>query len=54
MKRALAIAEMGLVLFHLDDGPSLHNLAELYQAQGRTAEAEPLMRRGLAIREKVR
>ena len=32
---------------------SLNNLAELYQAQGRYAEAEPLYRRSLAIREKA-
>ena len=33
--------------------PSLNNLAELYRAQGRYAEAEPLYRRSLAIREKA-
>ncbi len=32
---------------------SLNNLAELYRAQGRYAEAEPLHKRGLAIREKA-
>ncbi len=32
---------------------SLNNLALLYQAQGRHAEAEPLHKRALAIREKV-
>ena len=32
---------------------SLNNLAELYQAQGRYAEAEPLYKRALAIREKA-
>ena len=31
---------------------SLNNLATLYQAMGRYAEAEPLFRRGLEIREK--
>ncbi len=31
----------------------LNNLAELYQAQGRYAEAEPLYRRSLAIDEKA-
>ena len=32
---------------------SLNNLAELYRAQGRYAEAEPLHKRALAIREKA-
>ena len=32
---------------------SLNNLAVLYQAQGHYAEAEPLYKRSLAIREKV-
>ena len=32
---------------------SLNNLAELYRAQGRYAEAEPLHQRALAIREKA-
>jgi tetratricopeptide (TPR) repeat protein len=32
---------------------SLNNLASLYQAQGRYAEAEPLHKRSLAIREKA-
>ncbi len=32
---------------------SLNNLAVLYQAQGRYAEAEPLYKRALAIREKA-
>ena len=31
---------------------SLNNLAGLYQAMGRYAEAEPLYRRSLEIREK--
>ncbi len=30
---------------------SLNNLAELYRTQGRYAEAEPLYKRSLAIRE---
>jgi tetratricopeptide (TPR) repeat protein len=30
---------------------SLNNLAELYRAQGRYTEAEPLYRRALAIQE---
>ena len=32
---------------------SLNNLAGLYQAQGKDAEAEPLYKRALAIREKA-
>ena len=32
---------------------SLNNLAMLYQAQGRYADAEPLLKRSLAIREKA-
>ncbi len=32
---------------------TLNNLAELYRAQGRYAEAEPLYRRSLGIREKA-
>ncbi len=32
---------------------SLNNLAELYPAQGRYAEAEPLYQRALAISEKA-
>ncbi len=32
---------------------SLNNLAELYRAQGRYADAEPLYKRALAIREKA-
>jgi len=32
---------------------ALNNLAGLYQDQDRTAEAEPLYQRSLAIREKV-
>ena len=32
---------------------SLNNLAELYRNQGRYAEAEPLYKRSLAIREKA-
>ncbi len=32
---------------------SLHNLAVLYNAQGKYVEAEPLYQRALAIREKA-
>jgi tetratricopeptide (TPR) repeat protein len=38
---------------HPDVAESLNNLAELLDYRGRYAEAEPLHRRGLAIREKV-
>ena len=38
---------------HVDVGTSLNNLASLYQAQGKYAEAEPLSRRVLAISEKI-
>jgi Tetratricopeptide repeat len=37
----------------LDVGQSLNNLAGLHQAQGRYADAEPLYRRSVAIREKA-
>ncbi len=32
---------------------ALNNLAQLYEAQGRYAEAEPLNKRSLAVREKA-
>ena len=38
---------------HPDVATSLNNLALLYRAQGRFAEAEPLNKRALAIHEKV-
>ena len=34
-------------------GQSLNNLAELYRAQGRYADAEPLFKRSLAILKKA-
>ena len=37
---------------HPNVAPSLNNLAALYRAQGRYADAEPLYKRSLAIREK--
>ena len=37
---------------HPDVGTSLNNLAVLYRAQGRYADAEPLYQRSLAIRER--
>ena len=36
---------------HPDTATSLNNLASLYQAQGKYAEAEPLFQRALAISE---
>ena len=38
---------------HPGTANSLHNLAALYYSQGRYAEAEPLCRRALAIREQA-
>ena len=38
---------------HPDTASSLHNLAAIYDSQGRYAEAEPLYRRALAIREQA-
>src|SRR4029077_19901244 len=56
-QRALAIREKALPLDHPDVAVSLNNLAELYRAQGRYADAEPLgtraHKRALAIEEKA-
>jgi tetratricopeptide (TPR) repeat protein len=49
----LAIREKALGANHPDVAASLNNLAELYQAQGRYAEDEPLYKRSLAIKEKA-
>ncbi len=38
---------------HPDFATDLNNVAELYRAQGDYAEAEPLYKRSLAIREKA-
>ena len=38
---------------HPNTATSLNNLALLYEAQGSYAQAEPLYKRALAIREKV-
>ncbi len=38
---------------HPDVATSLNNLAELYRAQGKYTEAEPLYQRSLAITEKA-
>jgi tetratricopeptide (TPR) repeat protein len=50
---ALAIREKALGPDHRDVAASLNNLAELYRAQGRYGEAEPLYQRALVIREKA-
>ena len=53
MRRARAIFEKALGPDHPEVATNLNNLAELYRVQGRYAEAEPLNRRSLAIREKA-
>ena len=53
-KRSLAIGEKTFDPEHPEVAASLNNLAELYRAQGRHAEAEPLYERALAIRRKAR
>jgi hypothetical protein len=53
LKRALAIWEKTLGPDHLDVATSLDNLALVYRALGRRAEAEPLRTRALAIRQKA-
>ena len=53
-KRVVAILEAGrLGPGHRDVGTALNNLAEMYRAQGRLTEADPLFRRSLAIRERA-
>jgi hypothetical protein len=52
-RRVLAVSEKVLGPEHPDTLASLNNLANLYQAQGRYGEAEPLYRRALAVMEKV-
>ena len=51
MRRALAIDEQILRTGHPNVAIRLNNLAPLLQATNRLAEAEPLMRRALAIDE---
>jgi tetratricopeptide (TPR) repeat protein len=51
--RALAISERALGPDDPDVATSLNNLAALYRAQGRYADAEPLYKRALAIDEKA-
>lgn len=53
MERALTIREQKLGATHPSTARSLNNLAELYRAQGKYAEAEPLYQRALAICERV-
>ena len=52
-QRALAIGEKALGPEHPEVGTRLNNLAMLYRAQRRYAEAEPLQKRALAISEKA-
>jgi len=51
LKRALLIREQQLGTEHPATALSLHNLAALYQGQGKYTEAEPLLKRALLIRE---
>ncbi|MGH9847981.1 MAG: tetratricopeptide repeat protein [Blastocatellia bacterium] len=51
--RALAIRENALGADHPDVARSLDKLAMTYRAQGRYAQAKPLDRRALSIREKA-
>jgi tetratricopeptide (TPR) repeat protein len=48
-----AIREKAVGPNHPDVALALHNLAWVYEAQGRYADAEPLLRRSLAIMEKA-
>ena len=52
MRRALAINEQSCGAEHPAVASDLNNLALLLQVTNRLAEAEPLMRRALAIDEK--
>ena len=55
-EKQLEAALKGTEAFGLDDvrlATSLNNLAALYHAQGKYAEAEPLYQRALAIRDKA-
>jgi tetratricopeptide (TPR) repeat protein len=51
-KHLVASIERQFGINHANVGTSLNNLADLYQAQGLFAEAEPLYRRSAAILEK--
>jgi tetratricopeptide (TPR) repeat protein len=50
----LAIREKALGASHPDVGQTLNNLANVYRAQGKYSEAEPLLKRALAISEAQR
>ncbi len=52
-KKALKVAEREFGSDHPDVATDLNNLADLYRAQGRHSEAEPLHKRTLAICEKA-
>ena len=52
-KSALKVAEETFGPDHLNVATSLDNLALVYAAQGKYAEAEPFYKRALAIREKA-
>ena len=52
-ERALAIREKVLGPEHSDAATIVHNLATLYQDQGRYAGAGPLCRRAFAIQQKT-
>ena len=49
----MSIRKKALGSNHPDVAASLDSLAELYQDQGRYADAEPLYKRSLAIRERT-
>jgi tetratricopeptide (TPR) repeat protein len=51
-EEALTIAEKTFGLNHPAVATSLNNLAMLYEAQGKYAEAEPLYKRSMKIRER--
>jgi tetratricopeptide (TPR) repeat protein len=51
--RSLEILERQLGADHPDVANSLNNLAELYRAQGKYSEAEPLYVRAIQILEKA-
>jgi CHAT domain-containing protein/Tfp pilus assembly protein PilF len=53
LRRSLAIREKTFGRDHPDTAESLSNLAVLYEDRGRLANAEPLYKRALAIREKL-
>src|SRR5262249_59808686 len=52
LRRVVALAERTSGPGHPDVGTCLNNLAQLLQATNRPADAEPLMRRALAMNEK--